>query len=158
MNIGEASKASGVSAKMIRYYEGIGLLPETARSEAGYRRYGERDLHLLRFVRQSRDLGFKIDDIKRLLTLWQDRGRTSADVKAIALDHVRELDQRIADLTAMRATLSQLAEACHGDDRPDCPILDTLGTSPCCASSAARGSDTPAPAPGAGAFAFGQGI
>lgn len=162
MNIGEAAKASGVSAKMIRYYEDIGLLPESARSPAGYRRYGSRDLHVLRFVRQSRDLGFKIDDIKRLLTLWQDRGRTSADVKAIALDHVRELDQRIADLTAMRATLSQLAEACHGDDRPDCPILETLGTSSCCPSA---GGDVAHSAPPGGRpmagperSAFGQGI
>jgi len=135
MNIGVVAKASGVSAKMIRYYEDIGLLPESARSSAGYRCYGERDLHVLRFVRQSRDLGFKIDDIRRLLMLWQDRSRNSADVKAIALDHVRALDQRIADLSEMRAALANMADACQGDDRPDCAILDTLATTPCCAAS-----------------------
>lgn len=127
MNIGEAARASGVTAKMIRYYEGIGLLPETARTDAGYRIYRERDLQMLRFVRQARDLGFKMDDIRRLLTLWQDRHRSSADVKAIALEHVSELDRRIADLSAMRATLSALAQSCHGDDRPECAILDSLG-------------------------------
>jgi len=126
MNIGEAARVSGVSAKMIRYYESIGLLSPSARSEAGYRVYRERDLHALRFVRQSRRLGFSIDDIRRLLALWQDRQRCSADVKAIALSHAEELSHRIAELSAMRDTLMQLAHACHGDDRPDCPILDTL--------------------------------
>lgn len=126
MNIGEAARVSGVSAKMIRYYESIGLLTPSARSEAGYRVYRERDLHALRFVRQSRRLGFSIDDIRRLLALWQDRQRCSADVKAIALGHAEELSRRIAELSTMRDTLMQLAQACHGDDRPDCPILDTL--------------------------------
>jgi len=126
MNIGEAARVSGVSAKMIRYYESIGLLSPSARSDAGYRIYREPDLHALRFVRQSRRLGFSIDDIRRLLALWQDRQRCSADVKAIALGHAADLDKRIADLSAMRDTLTRLAHACHGDDRPDCPILDTL--------------------------------
>ncbi len=126
MNIGEAARMSGVSAKMIRYYESIGLLAPSARSEAGYRVYRDQDLHALRFVHQSRRLGFSLDDIRRLLALWQDRARSSADVKAIALQHVAELDRRIAELSAMRNTLTHLASACHGDDRPDCPIIETL--------------------------------
>lgn len=126
MNIGEAARASGVTAKMIRYYESIGLITPTARTEAGYRVYRERDLHGLRFVRQARRLGFALEDIRRLLALWHDRERSSADVKAIATQHVAELDRRINELTAMRDTLMHLAHGCHGDARPDCPILDTL--------------------------------
>ena len=126
MNIGQAASASGVSAKMIRHYESIGLIPESRRTDAGYRVYTDRDIHLLRFVRRARDLGFPIERIKLLLALWQDQGRESCEVKALALDHVAELDQRIAQMTAMRDTLRHLAEHCHGDHRPDCPILDEL--------------------------------
>lgn len=126
MNIGQAAQASGVTAKMIRYYESIGLIPPSPRSDAGYRRYGEQELHLLRFIRQSRRLGFGIDQIRQLLALWQDRGRSSAQVKALAQAHVDELNQRIGELVAMRDTLSHLAMTCHGDDRPDCPILEGI--------------------------------
>ncbi len=127
MNIGQASSQSGVSAKMIRYYESIGLMPEAGRSQAGYRVYSARDVHLLRFVRRSRDLGFALDDIRMLLGLWQDDERPSAAVKDIALKHIDELTRKIAELQAMKRSLQHLAEACHGDDRPDCPILDDLG-------------------------------
>jgi len=126
MNISEAARRSGVSAKMIRYYERIGLLAETARTEAGYRVYRDSDLHALRFVRQARHVGFSVEDIRRLLALWNDRARTSAEVKHIAQDHLADLDQRIEALVAMRDTLRHLVHACHGDDRPDCPILDNL--------------------------------
>ena len=128
--IGEAARASGVSAKMIRHYEGIGLLPAAERSDAGYRQYGERELHALRFVRRGRDLGFSLDEIGQLLALWQDRSRPSREVKALASAHVSALDAKIAEMQAMRATLENLVQHCHGDDRPDCPILDSLGTAP----------------------------
>lgn len=128
MNIGQAAAQSGVSAKMIRYYESIGLLAPPARSDSGYRRYGEAELQVLRFIQRARALGFSLARIGVLLSLWQDRQRASADVKALALDHVAELDQRIADLRAMRDTLAALARDCHGDQRPDCPILQGLGT------------------------------
>jgi len=127
MNIGQAATASGVSAKMIRYYESIALIPAGKRSEAGYRIYGDNDLHTLRFVKRARALGFSLDQIRDLLSLWQNKGRASADVKTIALGHVAELNQRIAELTEMRDTLQTLAGCCHGDDRPDCPILQSLG-------------------------------
>ncbi|QNM95654.1 Cu(I)-responsive transcriptional regulator [Chitinimonas koreensis] len=126
MNIGEVAAASGVTAKMIRHYEGIGLLPESARSAAGYRQYGERDVHLLRFIRRARDLGFSLEQIALLLSLWQDRGRASADVKRLAEAHIAELDGKIRALTGMRDTLLALADGCCGDARPDCPILDEL--------------------------------
>ncbi|VXC12411.1 HTH-type transcriptional regulator HmrR [Burkholderia sp. 8Y] len=126
MNIGEAARASGVTAKMIRYYESVGLLNPVGRTSSGYRVYGEHEVHALRFVRQARRLGFLVDDIRKLLALWRDRTRASAEVKAIALEHVAELDCRIAELTDMRDTLSHLANHCHGDSRPDCPILDKL--------------------------------
>lgn len=126
MNIGEAARESGVTAKMIRYYESVGLLAPKARTESGYRVYGMEEVHALRFVRQARRLGFLVDDIRRLLALWHDRSRASAEVKSIALSHVNELDQRIAELTQMRDTLAHLAAHCHGDDRPDCPILEQL--------------------------------
>jgi MerR family transcriptional regulator, copper efflux regulator len=126
MNIGEAARASGVTAKMIRYYESVGLLNPVGRTASGYRVYGEPEVHALRFVRQARRLGFLVEDIRKLLALWHDRSRASAEVKSIALEHVAELDRRIAELTDMRDTLSHLANHCHGDARPDCPILDRL--------------------------------
>lgn len=126
MNIGQAAQASGLSAKMIRYYESIGLVSESRRSEAGYRIYGEKDLHALRFIKRARKLGFALEQIRGLLSLWQDSARASADVKKIALSHVDELNQRIRELTEMRDTLATLASCCHGDQRPDCPILQTL--------------------------------
>lgn len=126
MNIGQASTASGVSAKMIRYYEGIGLVPEAGRTEAGYRVYGETDVQALRFIRRARDLGFPIERIRLLASLWQDHDRASRDVKRIAEVHVAELDARIAEMAAMRDTLMELTEACPGDDRSDCPILHGL--------------------------------
>lgn len=126
MNIGEAASGTGVSAKMIRHYESIGLIAPSARTDAGYRIYGERDLHALRFVKRARSLGFSLDQIRNLLSLWQDTERASADVKAIALSHVAELENRIAELTDMRDTLIRLAQECGGDFRPDCPILQDL--------------------------------
>lgn len=126
LNIGQAAAASGVSAKMIRHYEENGLIPKARRTAAGYRVYGEADVHTLRFVRRARDLGFSIREIDVLLGLWRNRRRASADVKRLAMEHVRELDVRIAEMQAMRATLANLAQHCHGDARPDCPILDDL--------------------------------
>jgi MerR family copper efflux transcriptional regulator len=126
MNIGQAATASGVSAKMIRYYESIALIPAGKRTDAGYRVYGENDLHTLRFVKRARQLGFSLDQIRDLLSLWQNKERASADVKTIALGHVAQLNQRIAELTEMRDTLQTLAGCCHGDQRPDCPILQSL--------------------------------
>jgi len=126
MTIGDAARASKVSAKMIRYYESIALIPSPRRSPAGYRYYTERDVHRLRFIRRSRDLGFSVEQMGELLALWENRERASADVKALALGHVRELEAKIADLQAMVQTLRHLAEHCHGDARPDCPILADL--------------------------------
>lgn len=128
MNIGEAARASGVTAKMIRYYESVGLLQPVGRTASGYRVYNEQEVHALRFVRQARRLGFLVDDIRKLLALWHDRSRASAEVKVIALEHVAELDRRIAELTDMRDTLSHLAHHCHGDERPDCPIIERLAS------------------------------
>jgi MerR family copper efflux transcriptional regulator len=126
MNIGEAAAASGVSAKMLRYYESIGLVEPAIRTASNYRVYGEAQVHALRFIRQARDLGFSLEETATLLALWRDRSRASADVKALALAHVVDLDARIAALQAMRRTLVHLAGSCHGDERPDCPILDGL--------------------------------
>ena len=126
VDIGRASKASGVSVKMIRHYEAIGLLPNVARTFANYRVYGERDVHNLRFSRRARSLGFAIDDIRALLSLWQDKKRSSAAVKKIAGTHMAALEQRIAEMQAMLTTLRHLTHHCHGDQRPDCPILDDL--------------------------------
>ena len=126
MNIGKAAAASGVSAKMIRYYESINLLAAARRTDAGYRAYTDEDVHVLRFIRRARDLGFALADIGELLALWQDQGRASADVKGIALAHVAELERKIAQLQGMADTLRTLAEHCHGDARPDCPILTDL--------------------------------
>lgn len=126
MVIGEAAKASGVSAKMLRYYESIGLIPTATRTEGGYRTYGAREVETLRFIRRARDLGLSMDRIKLLVGLWHDRQRPSREVKRIALAHVSELRVKIAELTAMCVTLEELADACHGDQRPDCPILHDL--------------------------------
>lgn len=126
MNIGKVAAASGVSAKMIRYYESIGLLAAARRTDVGYRAYSDEDVHVLRFIRRARDLGFSLADIGELLALWQDQGRASADVKGIALAHVAELERKIAQLQGMADTLRTLAEHCHGDARPDCPILTDL--------------------------------
>jgi Cu(I)-responsive transcriptional regulator len=126
MNIGETASASGVSAKMIRYYEDIGLLPQASRRQSGYRQYGETDIHRLRFVRRARDFGFSMDQVKALLALWTDRRRPSREVKAIALAHVAELDEKIHHLRGLRNTLKHLADCCHGDHKPDCPILVDL--------------------------------
>ncbi|GAD63323.1 Cu(I)-responsive transcriptional regulator [Aquipseudomonas alcaligenes] len=131
MNIGQAAQHSGLSAKMIRYYESIGLLRPAGRSDSGYRRYGEQDLHVLAFIKRSRDLGFSLEEVGKLLALWQDRERASADVKALALAHVDELNRKIAELSALRDTLSDLVQHCQGDHRPDCPILRDL-ESGCC--------------------------
>ncbi len=126
LNIGEAAKASGVSAKMIRHYEEDGLLPRAGRTVAGYRIYRESDVHMLRFVRRARDLGFSLKEIKALVGLWSNRRRASADVKRLATQHVEALDAKIAEMQAMRRALSELAAHCHGDGRPECPILDDL--------------------------------
>jgi MerR family transcriptional regulator, copper efflux regulator len=126
MNIGQAAGASGVSAKMIRYYESIDLIAPSRRSPAGYRTYGENDVHMLRFVKRARNLGFSLDQIRELLSLWQDPQRASADVKRVAQEHVAQLELRIRELNEMRGTLAHLADACCGDDRPECPILESL--------------------------------
>ena len=126
LNIGQAAVASGVSAKMIRHYEEQGFIPKARRTVAGYRIYRDTDVHTLRFIRRARDLGFSLKEIKGLLGLWENRRRASADVKRLATEHVKELDARIAEMQAMRRTLAHLAEHCHGDERPDCPILDDL--------------------------------
>jgi Cu(I)-responsive transcriptional regulator len=125
-NIGEAAEASGVSAKMIRHYEEIGLVPKAGRTVAGYRIYRDADVHVLRFIRRSRDLGFTMKEIAGLLGLWQNKRRASGDVKRLAAKHIADLDARIAELQGMRRTLEHLVHCCHGDDRPDCPILDDL--------------------------------
>lgn len=127
-NISAASERSGVSAKMIRHYEDIGLIPKVNRTMAGYRIYREADIHNLRFIRRSRDLGFSTSEIGNLLDLWQNRRRASADVKKLALRHIADLDKRIAEMQAMRTTLQKLASCCHGDQRPDCPILEDLAS------------------------------
>lgn len=135
MNIGEAAKRSGVSAKMIRYYESIGLIEAPQRTQAQYRVYEADDVHTLRFVRRSRNLGFSLEETRALLALWRDKSRASADVKQLAMSHVRELEAKAAELQAMADTLRHLAEHCQGDARPDCPILSDLAAQP--ASTAA---------------------
>ena len=129
MNIGDAARASGASAKMIRHYETLGLLKRTRRSLGGYRLYDDTDVHTLRFIRRARDLGFSMADITRLLGLWQDRRRASAAVRRIAQAHISDLDRRIAEMQDLRRTLEHLVHHCHGDQRPECPILDDLADS-----------------------------
>ena len=126
MNIGEAARHSGVSAKMIRHYESRGLLRQPKRTGAGYRIYDQNDVHTLRFVRRARDLGFSIKEIKDLLSLWRNRQRSSGDVRTIAQRHIADLDAKIVELQAMRRTLEDLVRHCHGDHRPACPILQDL--------------------------------
>ncbi|WP_307727504.1 MULTISPECIES: Cu(I)-responsive transcriptional regulator [unclassified Massilia] len=129
LNIGDAARASGVSAKMIRHYESIGLIGAARRTEAGYRVYTGQDVRVLQFVHRGRALGFSLDQIRDLLALWQDKGRASADVRALAQTHIDELNRKIAEMEAMRRTLESLAASCHGDARSDCPILDDLAAS-----------------------------
>lgn len=126
MNIGAISQISGIPAKTIRYYEEIGLIPAIARTENGYRHYQPRDLEQLRFVQRARKLGFSLKDVGNLLALWNDKNRASADVKKFALDHIKEIDGRVAELESIRRTLAELTDSCCGDDRADCPILDNL--------------------------------
>ena len=126
MNIGEVAEASGVSAKMVRYYEAIGLIPAAPRTEAGYRTYSDVDMHVLKFIGRARDLGLPMEKIKRLVALWKDRSRSSRDVKQMALEHVAELRRKALELTAMADTLQELADRCSGSKRPDCPILKDL--------------------------------
>ena len=131
MNIGEAAAASGVSAKMIRYYEQAGLIKPPLRTGSGYRVYAEPDIHALRFVRRARDLGFTVEQIGELMQLWQDRSRASADVKRIALDHVKVLEAKKREIEEMAKALKHLAANCHGDGRPDCPIIEELAEGHC---------------------------
>jgi Cu(I)-responsive transcriptional regulator len=126
MNIGQAAQATGISAKMIRYYESIGLIVPAGRTASGYRTYTEQDLHTLRFVRRARGLGFSVEQMHELLALWLDRKRASAEVKRVALQHVEELERKAAELQQMADTLKHLARHCHGNDRPECPIIDEL--------------------------------
>jgi MerR family transcriptional regulator, copper efflux regulator len=126
MNIGEAAQRSGVSAKMVRHYESLGLLPHVARTDAGYRQYGDKEVHTLRFIRRARDLGFSMAEIAELVKLWQNQRRSSASVKKIAAAHLAALDTKMAEMAAMRKTLQHLVHCCSGDERPDCPIIDEL--------------------------------
>ena len=126
MNIGEAARRAGLNSRTIRFYESIGLVGAPERASSGYRDYGEKDVHRLRFVASARALGFSVDEIRQLLALYDDRDRSSADVKNVVLHHVEEIDRKLAELAAMRRTLLHLAERCHGDERPECPILDEL--------------------------------
>lgn len=144
MNISQLARKAGLTAKTIRYYESIGLIPAAARTGSGYRMYGERDVTLLRFVARSRSLGFSVEDVGQLLALWHDDTRTSAEVRALAEQQVAAIDRKVAELTAMRQSLMDLMVHCQGDERPDCPILDRLagdddsqpnradGTEDCC--------------------------
>ena len=126
--IGVAAERAGVSARMVRHYESLGLLPEVARTDSGYRQYSEADVHTLRFIRRSRDLGFSMEEIATLLGLWKDKDRASAQVKKVALAHIANLSERIAAMQAIQRSLQSLVHCCHGDDRPDCPILDDLAS------------------------------
>ncbi len=128
--IGEVAKQTGVTAKTIRYYESSGLIPEAQRAANGYRMYGERAVHLLRFVKRARDLGFSVEKVGNLLALWADEDRASADVKKLAQAHLREIEKKISGLQDLRSTMRSLVDRCHGDDRPDCPILQDLAAEP----------------------------
>ncbi|AEA85569.1 Cu(I)-responsive transcriptional regulator [Pseudomonas stutzeri] len=149
MNIGQAAKHSGLTAKMIRYYESIGLLTPAGRGANGYRHYNERDLHQLAFIRRARDLGFSLEEVGKLLALWQDRQRASADVKALAGAHIDELNRKIAELVGLRDTLQELVDHCQGDDRPDCPILQGIESGCCSTRPAPSRTGIPARAGGA---------
>lgn len=129
MNIGEAAKISGVNARLIRHYESIGIIPKAARSEAGYRRYSDVDVNTLIFVKSARNLGFSMKEIKKLVGLWRNKSRSSAEVRKMALTHVNELEKKIAELELMVNTLKNLAKKCHGNERPECPILNELARS-----------------------------
>ncbi|HEX6361414.1 MAG TPA: Cu(I)-responsive transcriptional regulator [Albitalea sp.] len=148
MNIGEAARAAGMSAKMIRHYEALGLVPEPPRTEAGYRRYGEREIGVLRFVRESRALGFPIAQIERLLALWTDAGRESREVRALAREHLEALDRRLHEMAEMKAALERLAGNCRGDQAPHCPILEQLagGAAPAAPAKPAKPRAAKAPA------------
>ena len=126
MNIGEVAAETGITSKSIRYYESIGLIPEAHRSNGGYRQYADKDVQTLHFIRRARKLGFTVGELEELLSLYRDRNRASADVRDIAIKHIADLNKKVAELEGMRATLTHLVEKCHGDDRPDCPILDDL--------------------------------
>jgi MerR family transcriptional regulator, copper efflux regulator len=129
VNIGVAARRSGVSAKMVRHYESLGLLPVVSRTDSGYRQYSDADIHALQFIKRARDLGFSMAEIAELVGLWHNRRRASASVQRIARKHADDLAQRIEQLQAMQRTLQHLIHCCHGDDRPDCPILDDLAGS-----------------------------
>lgn len=139
MNIGAVARASGVSAKMVRYYESIGLIAPAARSEGGYRVYADADVRVLQFIRRARDFGLPMERIRVLVALWRDSNRASRDVKRVALEHVSELRGRVAALTAMADTLQELADRCQGDDRPDCPVLRDLAGAPAVVRAAVGG-------------------
>lgn len=126
VNIGDAARLSGVSAKMVRHYESLGLLPRVGRTDSGYRQYGEADVHTLRFIKRSRDLGFSMQEIAELVGLWQNRRRASANVRKVAQKHADDLAQRIEAMQEMQRTLQHLIHCCHGDERPECPILEEL--------------------------------
>ncbi len=144
MTIGEAARASGISTKMIRHYEAIGLLSRSRRSPSGYRVYERNDIHTLRFIRQARDTGFSTPEIKRLLSLWEDRGRPAGEARRLAVQHLEALEAKIAELRAMAATLDHLVELCQGDGRPECPILDALaGDADCCPHPHSEGAESP---------------
>ncbi|HYP82455.1 Cu(I)-responsive transcriptional regulator [Variovorax sp.] len=134
--IGEAARLSGISARMLRHYEQLGLLGDVRRSDAGYRRYSLAEVHTLRFIKRARDLGFSMEQVAELVGLWRNRRRTSASVKRVAQAHLDELEQRIAEMQAMQRTLAHLVHCCHGDQRPDCPILDDLSRLPAGSSAA----------------------
>lgn len=142
MNIGQAAQTAGVTPKMVRHYESLGLLPKVRRTEAGYRVYGDSEVHTLRFIKRARDLGFSIAEIAELVKLWQDRRRPSASVKKVASAHLGELDRKIKEMESMRKTLAHLIRECQGDERPDCPVLEDLESFAPAELSAKRGAST----------------